>query len=94
MAYSWCFGYGCVAEERCRWFAPSSINLQKIDSMTHGVADRIRHRFRKSVGEFVNRGPNRLLRIFGKVLEDRTNQTRSDACDFCRLNEVTRDRWA
>jgi hypothetical protein len=44
--------------------------------------------------EFVNRGPNRLLRIFGKVLEDRTNQTRSDACDFCRLNEVTRDRWA
>src|SRR3954464_1873532 len=62
--------------------------------MVHGSADRIRHRFGKSVWEFVNRGPDYPLRIFGKVLEDRTNQTRSDARDFCRLNEVTRKNFA
>jgi hypothetical protein len=74
-------------------FKPSS-GFQKIDSMAHGGTDRIRHRFGESVGEFVNRGPNCLRRVFGKVLEDRTNQSRSDARDSCRLNEVTRKTGA
>jgi hypothetical protein len=51
-------------------FKPPSIGFQTIDSMVHGGADRIRRRFRKSVWEFVNRGSNCPLRIFGKILED------------------------